>query len=82
MALIFVAIDPNTNGDHCPAVFIEEETGDLLFQGWTVTDPADTHRRLPPQPHRRQRIRGKAPGPYAGDHHGGAQWPRCHHSAS
>jgi hypothetical protein len=39
MALIFVAIDPNTGGDNCPAVFIEEETGDLLFQGWTVTDP-------------------------------------------
>jgi hypothetical protein len=38
MALIFVAIDPNTGGDNCPAVFIEEETGDLLFQGWTVTD--------------------------------------------
>jgi ferredoxin len=39
MALIFVAIDPGTDGDHCPAVFVEEETGDLLFQGWTVTDP-------------------------------------------
>jgi hypothetical protein len=39
MALIFVAIDPNTGGDNCPAVFIEEESGDLLFQGWTVTDP-------------------------------------------
>jgi hypothetical protein len=39
MALKFVAIDPGTDGDNCPAVFIEEETGDLLFQGWTVTDP-------------------------------------------
>ena len=39
MALVFVAIDPDTTGDHCPAVFVEEETGDLLFQGWTVTDP-------------------------------------------
>ena len=39
MALIFMAIDPETTGDHCPAVFAEEETGDLLFQGWTVTDP-------------------------------------------
>ena len=39
MALIFIAIDPDTNGDHCPALFVEEETGDLLFQGWTVTDP-------------------------------------------
>jgi hypothetical protein len=39
MALIFIAIDPETTGDHCPAVFAEEETGDLLFQGWTITDP-------------------------------------------
>ncbi len=39
MALKFLAIDPGTDGDNCPAVFIQEETGDLLFQGWTVTDP-------------------------------------------
>ncbi|HEY4464022.1 MAG TPA: hypothetical protein VGN41_15260 [Streptosporangiaceae bacterium] len=39
MALTFVAIDPNTGGDNCPAVFIEEDTDDLLFQGWTVNDP-------------------------------------------
>lgn len=40
MALRFVAIDPETDTEHCPAVFIEEKTGDLLFQGWTVTDIA------------------------------------------
>jgi hypothetical protein len=40
MGLIFIAIDPETDSDHCPAVFVEEETGDLLFQGWTVTDAA------------------------------------------
>lgn len=40
MALKFLAIDPDTDTDHCPAVFVEEETGDLLFQGWTVTDQA------------------------------------------
>jgi hypothetical protein len=39
MALTMVAIDPGTDGDNCPAVFIEDETGDLLFQGWTVTAP-------------------------------------------
>ena len=38
MALRFLAIDPDTNGENCPALFVEEETGDLLFQGWTVTD--------------------------------------------
>jgi hypothetical protein len=39
VALRFLAIDPETDGDNCPALFLEEETGDLLFQGWTVTDP-------------------------------------------
>jgi hypothetical protein len=39
MALRFLAIDPDTNGENCPALFVEEETGDLLVQGWTVTDP-------------------------------------------
>jgi hypothetical protein len=38
MALLFIAIDPETDTDHCPAVFLDEETGDFLFQGWTVTD--------------------------------------------
>ena len=39
MALVFVGIDPDTGGDNCPAVFVDDETGDLIFQGWTVTDP-------------------------------------------
>ena len=50
MALILITIDPETDSDHCPAVFVEEETGDLLFQGWTVTDSAalaDVSRRSP-----------------------------------
>jgi hypothetical protein len=39
MSLVFIGIDPNTNGDNCPAVFMDPATGDLLLQGWTVTDP-------------------------------------------
>jgi hypothetical protein len=39
MALLFIAIDPNTNGLNCPAVFIEEETGDFLGDELT-DDPA------------------------------------------
>jgi hypothetical protein len=51
MTLKFIAIDPETDQDHCPAVFVEEETGDLLFQGWTVISPAtlaevDGHSRI------------------------------------
>ena len=50
MALRFVGIDPETGGDNCPAVFVDEETGDFLLQGWTVTDPdtlAEVARRSP-----------------------------------
>ena len=50
MTLRFLAIDPDTNGENCPALFVEQETGDLLFQGWTVTDPqilADVARHSP-----------------------------------
>jgi hypothetical protein len=39
MALRFVGIDPNTGQDNCPAVFVDEDTADLVFTGWTVTDP-------------------------------------------
>ena len=82
MALVFIAIDPDTTGDHCPAVFAEEETGDLLVQGWTVTDPqilVDVARH---SPGRGQRVGGPAPGADEGHDPGGAQWPRCRHSAS
>jgi hypothetical protein len=46
-----IAIDPETDTEHCPAVFTDEETGDLLVQGWTVTDAAtlaevDSHSRV------------------------------------
>jgi hypothetical protein len=34
MALVFVGIDPDTGGDNCPAVFIEEETGDFQRPAW------------------------------------------------
>jgi hypothetical protein len=39
MALKFFGKDDESGADNCPAVFVEEETGDFLLQGWTVTDP-------------------------------------------
>ena len=38
MTLTLVGIDPDTDRDHCPAVLVENETGDLLFVGPTVAD--------------------------------------------
>ncbi|WP_067793366.1 hypothetical protein [Actinomadura formosensis] len=40
MALVFIGIDPDTNGGNCPSVWVDEATGDLVFQGWEVTDHA------------------------------------------
>ena len=39
MGLRFVGIDPETDVEHCPAVFVDEGTGDLVLTGWTVTNP-------------------------------------------
>ncbi|MFI6002796.1 hypothetical protein ACIA98_20685 [Streptomyces sp. NPDC051366] len=39
MALRFVGIDPNTDLEHCPTVWADEEAGELVLQGWKA-DPA------------------------------------------
>ncbi|RJL29941.1 hypothetical protein [Bailinhaonella thermotolerans] len=41
MQLRFLVIDPGTDNDHCPAMQVDEMTGDLVFVGETVTDPND-----------------------------------------
>jgi hypothetical protein len=38
MALRFIGIDPDTASGNCPSVWVDEVSGDLLFQGWEVTD--------------------------------------------
>jgi hypothetical protein len=38
MTLQFIGIDPNTPGGNCPSVWVDDETGDLVFQGWEETD--------------------------------------------
>jgi hypothetical protein len=40
MSLELIALDPNTGGNNCPALFLETDTGDLLPQGYTETAPA------------------------------------------
>jgi len=41
MRLSFVGITPDTPDSQCPAVFVDEATGEIWFQGETVTDPAE-----------------------------------------
>jgi hypothetical protein len=36
----FVGGDPESNANECPAVWVNPETGDFLFRGKAVTDPA------------------------------------------
>ncbi|WP_034270663.1 hypothetical protein [Actinospica robiniae] len=38
MKLHFVGKDPDSPSGGCPAVFVDESSGDLLFQGLTVTE--------------------------------------------
>jgi len=82
MALIFITIDPETDRDHCPAVFSKRKLGDLLFQGWTVTDPAtltEVSRRSPVADNESV---VRLPARMRATILGGAQWARCHRSAS
>ncbi len=39
MSLNFIGIDPETPGGGCPSVWVDEATGDLLFQGAEELDP-------------------------------------------
>ncbi|MGW6023942.1 hypothetical protein [Streptomyces sp. NPDC055099] len=34
MAVQFIGIDPDTDRDHCPTVWVDPEAGELLLQGW------------------------------------------------
>ncbi|MQA83021.1 MAG: hypothetical protein GEV10_31985 [Streptosporangiales bacterium] len=36
----FLCKNPDSKVENCPAVFVDDETGDLLIQGWIETDPA------------------------------------------
>ncbi|MET8684789.1 hypothetical protein ABZV77_11285 [Streptomyces sp. NPDC004732] len=38
MSLLFFGKDPNTEEDHCPSVWVDAKTSDLIFQGWKADD--------------------------------------------
>ncbi|MFC4065125.1 hypothetical protein [Actinoplanes subglobosus] len=41
MGLRFIGRDPECSGKNCPAVWLDEETGDVVIQGWEITDAAE-----------------------------------------
>ena len=34
MPLLFIGIDPNTGDDQSPTVWVDQENGELVIQGW------------------------------------------------
>ncbi|MDI3419493.1 hypothetical protein [Streptomyces luteolus] len=34
MSLLFFGKDPNTDGDECPTVWVDDKSADLVLQGW------------------------------------------------
>ncbi|MEH6373730.1 hypothetical protein V7793_05125 [Streptomyces sp. KLMMK] len=34
MSLLFFGKDPNSDGDECPSVFVDDQNANLVFQGW------------------------------------------------
>lgn len=34
MTLHFIAKDPETNGDHCPTVWFDDDLQEFVIQGW------------------------------------------------
>ncbi|WP_159327771.1 hypothetical protein [Streptomyces tendae] len=37
MAVEFIGIDPDTDRDHCPTVWVDAEAQEILLQGWKPT---------------------------------------------
>lgn len=38
MTLRFFGKDPETNGDHCPTVWLDEEKQEFVIQGWKADE--------------------------------------------
>jgi hypothetical protein len=40
MALRFIGVDPNTPNDGSPTVWLDEDDGSIVLQGWKIIDEA------------------------------------------
>ncbi|MFK4213888.1 hypothetical protein [Streptomyces sp. NPDC030920] len=34
MTLHFISMDPETNGDHCPTIWFDDDVQEFVIQGW------------------------------------------------
>jgi hypothetical protein len=48
MTLRFVGIDPDTGGGNSPTVWVDEDTNELIIQGWKAS--AELHRQVADTP--------------------------------
>lgn len=42
MSVEFIGIDPKTDRDHCPTVWVDVEAQEILFQGWKPASATTT----------------------------------------
>lgn len=52
MTLRFIGIDPNTDKDESPTVWIDEETPEVVLQGWKADEATLTQRAIPHEEYR------------------------------
>ncbi|MFI9490706.1 MULTISPECIES: hypothetical protein [Streptomyces] len=45
VTLHFIAKDPDTNGDHCPTMWFDDEKQEFVFQGWKADAALETRCR-------------------------------------
>ncbi|NXY97935.1 hypothetical protein HYE82_26885 [Streptomyces sp. BR123] len=41
MSLMFFGKDPDTDEDHCPTVWVDDKTADLVLQGWKTDEATE-----------------------------------------
>jgi hypothetical protein len=62
MALRFIGIDPDTDGDHCPTVWVDDQTSEIVIQGWKADpDLVEQARAAGPLPDTEAVVRIPAP---------------------
>ncbi|AXG82523.1 hypothetical protein [Streptomyces paludis] len=41
MSLLFFGKDPDTDEDHCPSAWVDDDNADLVLQGWKADDATE-----------------------------------------
>jgi hypothetical protein len=41
MSVLFIGVDPESQGGNCPTVLVDDQTYDLIFQGWKADEETE-----------------------------------------